>query len=63
MVGALAAVRGCSGRCVVDDETAAAQECLSRYVWKSADQPRCEDARPVHVSRFRIMSPIMGAGW
>ena len=30
MVGATAAVRGCSGRCVVDGETAAAQECFEQ---------------------------------
>ena len=30
VVGASAAVRGCSGRCVVDDETAAAQECFEQ---------------------------------
>ena len=30
MVGATAAVRGCSGRCVVDGETAVAQECFEQ---------------------------------
>ena len=30
MVGASAVVRGCSGRCVVNNETAAAQECFEQ---------------------------------
>ena len=53
-VGATAAVRGCSERCVVGGETAAVRGCFEQ-----AGQPRCEGARPVHVSRFGTMGPIM----
>ena len=47
-VGATAAVRGCSERCVVGGETAAVRGCFEQ-----AGQPRCEGARLVHVSRVR----------
>ena len=47
---------------VADDGTAVVREHLGRYVWRSRDQPRCEGARLVHVSRFSTKSLIVRAG-